>query len=126
MNQITESMIKQFLNKLFRWWKANKKSYPWRDTDEPYLILVSEFMLQQTQTKRVIPKYNEFIRQFPNLLSLSEANNKEVLHLWLGLGYNRRALWLKEAAKKIVELGFFPKSPRELKKIKGIGEYTSR
>jgi A/G-specific adenine glycosylase len=88
--------------------------------------MVSEFMLQQTQTTRVIPKYKAFIDKFSTLESLANSDTVDVLQLWSGLGYNRRALWLKEAAQKLVALGKFPTNYKELKKIKGIGDYTSR
>lgn len=126
MSDIDNKSIIDFQDKLLTWFKDNKKDYPWRKTDDPYHIMVSEFMLQQTQTSRVIPKYEAFINRFPTLKSLANAENIEVLELWSGLGYNRRALWLKEAAQKIHSLGNFPMTPKELKKIKGIGDYTSR
>lgn len=118
--------INNFHKKLFTWFSENKKDYPWRKTEDPYHIMVSEFMLQQTQTSRVIPKYLAFIKRFPTLVSLALAENREVLELWSGLGYNRRAIWLKEAAQNINSLGNFPRDFKILKKIKGIGDYTSR
>ena len=126
MFEINKKLITDFHNKLFSWFKEYKKDYPWRHTTDPYRIMVSEFMLQQTQTTRVIPKYNAFIDKFPTLEALAKSENIDVLQLWSGLGYNRRALWLKEAANQILSLGSFPKSYQTLKKIKGIGDYTSR
>lgn len=126
MTEIPTSKIEKFHEKLFTWFEKNKKDYPWRQTTDPYHIMVSEFMLQQTQTGRVVPKYEAFIERFPTLESLATAENRDVLELWSGLGYNRRAIWLKEAAQTIHPLGEFPKTPKELKKIKGIGDYTSR
>lgn len=124
--QLTEKRIENFQKKIFSWWNTNKREFPWRETSDPYKIMVSEFMLQQTQTTRVIDKYLTFIDKFPSLEHLSEASPAEIIELWSGLGYNRRALWLQEAAKKIVSLGFFPKTPENLKRLKGIGDYTSR
>lgn len=126
MQEIAQNKINNFHSKLFSWFSENKKDYPWRKTTDPYHIMVSEFMLQQTQTSRVVPKYLSFLDKFPTLESLANADNRDVLELWSGLGYNRRAIWLKEASQKILSLGSFPKDPKELKKIKGIGDYTSR
>jgi A/G-specific adenine glycosylase len=88
--------------------------------------MVAEFMLQQTQAERVVPKYIEFLEAFPSMESLATAKKREILKRWSGLGYNRRALWLQEACEKILVLGEFPLSPRELRALKGIGPYTSR
>ncbi|MHA1368076.1 MAG: hypothetical protein ACTSP5_16990 [Candidatus Heimdallarchaeota archaeon] len=99
---------------------------PWRQTEDPYKIMVSEIMLQQTQVSRTIEKYLAFIEIFPTFKALADASPADVLTLWSGLGYNRRALWLQEAAKEIFALGEFPKTPDALIKIKGIGPYTSR
>ena len=100
---------------------------PWRKTTDPYKILVSEIMLQQTQVDRVIPKYNTFIKKYPTTASLANASNAEVLTLWSGLGYNRRALNLKKAAESIFSLnkGMFPKTHKELLVLPGIGFYTA-
>ena len=108
MSDLNQEKIELFHEKLFTWFSENKKDYPWRKTMDPYWIMVSEFMLQQTQTGRVIPKYLAFIEKFPTVESLAKSENRDVLELWSGLGYNRRALWLKGAAEKIHELGDFP------------------
>ncbi|MHA1828190.1 MAG: Fe-S cluster assembly protein HesB, partial [Candidatus Heimdallarchaeaceae archaeon] len=118
--------VSTFQNKIFSWWKDNKRTFPWRETTDPYHVLVSEIMLQQTQTNRVVPKYNKFIRIFPTLESLCKASKAKVLTIWSGLGYNRRALWLQNAAKTILENGYFPSSIDELEQLKGIGAYTAR
>ena len=120
------SKIQEFQQRIFNWWSKNKRDFPWRNTRDPYCILVSEFMLQQTQASRVVSKYNEFINNFPTIISLAEAKRSEVLLYWSGLGYNRRAIWLHEAAQEIVKQGVFPKEPDRLRKFKGIGPYTSR
>jgi A/G-specific adenine glycosylase len=101
---------------------------PWRKTRDPYRILVSEVMLQQTQVERVIPKYKAFLARFPDIVSLSEADLGDVLALWSGLGYNRRALYLKRAAEAVVADygGVFPKEAETLEKLPGIGPYTAR
>ena len=101
---------------------------PWRETTDPYNILVSEVMLQQTQVQRVLPKYQEFLKTFPTLQSLALAQDRKLLKVWQGLGYWKRALFLKKAAKKIVKNHEkkFPQSPEALEKLPGIGPYTAR
>lgn len=99
----------------------------WRKTRNPYRILVSEIMLQQTQVDRVLPKYQAFLKQFPTIHSLAEAPLGEVLRAWQGLGYNRRARMLHECAKEVVTRygGRFPKTHAELVALPGIGHYTA-
>ncbi|MHA1244983.1 MAG: A/G-specific adenine glycosylase, partial [Candidatus Heimdallarchaeota archaeon] len=126
MSPINSSKIEAFRKKIFDWWVKNKRELPWRQTEDPYKIMVSEIMLQQTQVSRTIEKYLAFIEKFPTLKALADASPADVLTLWSGLGYNRRALWLQEAAKEIVAIGEFPKTPDALIKMKGIGPYTSR
>ncbi len=96
-------------------------------TLDPYRILVSEVMLQQTQVSRVIPKYEAFLKKFPDVSSLADAPLSDVLKLWSGLGYNRRAINLQKAAKEIVSKygGIFPKTVLELDELPGIGEATA-
>ena len=123
---LTSKKIRSFQKKIFSWWEDNKRSFPWRETEDPYKILVSEIMLQQTQAPRVVEKYNEFLQNFPNAKKLAKASRTELLTIWSGLGYNRRALWLQEAAEKIAKDKKFPNSIEELEKLKGIGSYTAR
>jgi A/G-specific adenine glycosylase len=106
--------------------KEGRQHLPWRSTKDPYRILLSEIMLQQTQVERVIPKYEAFLEKFPTLAALSKAPLSQVLGLWQGLGYNRRAKMLHECAKAIVKdhHGVFPSSHAELVKLPGIGPYT--
>ncbi len=108
--------------------KEGRHDLPWRKTRDPYRILVSEVMLQQTQVERVVPKYRAFLKRFPNIVSLSEASLTDVLALWSGLGYNRRALYLQRAAKAIMadHGGKFPKDAETLETLPGIGPYTAR
>ena len=126
MKSITEKTIADFQSKIFLWWEENKRELPWRETTNPYYILISEVMLQQTQVNRTIEKYLEFIERFPTIESLAEAERAEVLRYWSGLGYNRRALWLQEAVQQILEQGVFPEAQEDLIKLKGIGPYSSR
>ncbi len=121
-------MTKQaFTKQLYSFFKENKREFPWRKTSDPYRIMVSEYMLQQTQVSRVTEKYPLFLKTFPTIESLSSASKKEVLHAWQGLGYNRRALYLHTAAKKIVQewKGSVPKDPSLLQTLPGIGENTA-
>ena len=108
--------------------KHGRHDLPWRKTKDPYKILVSEVMLQQTQVERVVPKYKAFLKRFPDVVSLAEAPLGDVLALWSGLGYNRRALYLQKTAKAIVAEhgGKFPKDAETLEKLPGIGPYTAR
>lgn len=117
----------QFICTVRKYFKAHKRSMPWRDTIDSYSILVSEFMLQQTQVHRVVPKFESFMKVFPTIQALAKSDFKKVLGEWNGLGYNRRALWLHEAAKELVKCydGKIPESIVELKKIKGIGHNTA-
>lgn len=104
-----------------------RHSLPWRKTKDPYRVLLSEMMLQQTQVYRVLPKYKAFIAQFPTLQKLSEASLGEVLIAWQGLGYNRRAKMLHNCAEVIVREcgGRFPKEYTQLTALPGIGPYTA-
>jgi A/G-specific adenine glycosylase len=101
---------------------------PWRTTKDPYAILVSEIMLQQTQVGRVKVKYSEFLTSFPTLEDLAAASLADVLKLWQGLGYNRRALALKRCAEEIISryAGEFPSQTDKLESLPGIGPYTAR
>jgi A/G-specific adenine glycosylase len=113
-----------FRRSLLSWYRKNRRDLPWRQTDDPYAILVSEFMLQQTQVATVIPFYEEWLRRFPSVAALAAASEDDVLHAWQGLGYYSRARNLRAAAIAIVEKhgGRFPDSIRELS---GVGRYTA-
>lgn len=95
--------IPQFQKKIFSWYKKNRRDLPWRNTTDSYRILVSEVMLQQTQVARVLPKYKEFLQKFPTLEKLAKASDKTLLRVWAGLGYWRRAKYLKEIAKILLK-----------------------
>lgn len=120
-------VISQFQSRIYRYYKKHGRKFPWRETDNPYYILVSEFMLQQTQTKRVLTKYEQFIDRFPEISVLAESSLKEVVKEWQGLGYNRRALYLHKTAQKVVNEynGCIPDDINILKTFPGIGDATS-
>lgn len=107
--------------------KHGRHDLPWRKTKDPYKILVSEVMLQQTQVNRVVEKYKSFLKKFPTVEALAQAPLKEVLLEWQGLGYNRRAKYLKLCAEKVIHEheGTFPKTVRELTALPGIGPATA-
>ncbi len=108
------------------WFKKNKRDLPWRKTD-PWGILVSEIMLQQTPVQRVLPVYNEWMKRWPTAAQLAKASPAEVITAWGRLGYPRRALRLHECAKVITNEynGVIPNTESELRKLPGIGEYTA-
>ncbi|MGK2896537.1 MAG: A/G-specific adenine glycosylase [Candidatus Saccharimonadales bacterium] len=109
------------------WQKGHElyREMPWRKNTRAYYVLVSELMLQQTQVERVIPKFQAFITVFPDEKTLARASLSEVLKIWQGLGYNRRAKFLHEAAKKILERGSFPDTLDELMQLPGVGKNTA-
>lgn len=109
------SFRKEVLN---HWKRHGRHDLPWRQTTDPYHILVSEIMLQQTQVDRVIPKYQAFLKRFPSFRSLARAGTADVLRMWQGLGYNRRALMLQRCAQIIV-------GDQEAELLPGIGPYTA-
>ncbi len=118
-----------FLALLFRHYSEHARTMPWRLPDhkgnyDPYYILVSELMLQQTQVERVIPKYIDFLKAFPQSEMLATAPLEQVIAHWSGLGYNRRALYLQDCAKYIVKNGF-PETREELVSLKGVGANTA-
>ncbi len=112
---------------LLHWFEQNGRDLPWRRTRDPYRILVSEVMLQQTQVDRVIPYYEAFLERFPTAEALADAPTGEVIRLWKGLGYNRRAVNLQRTARAVVEEhgGVWPRDPATLRTLPGIGPYTA-
>ena len=117
--------------KILGWYDNNKRSLPWRvgknSPKKLYYRLLSEFMLQQTQVKTVIPYFNNFVLKIPNLKSLSKVKNQKLLKCWEGLGYYSRARNLKKTAIKIIDVfnGNLPSNEDDLKSLPGIGEYTA-
>lgn len=120
--------VKTFQQGILAHFHANPRPMPWRETRDPYHILVSEIMLQQTQVERVKSKYAEFLGAFPTLADLADAPLPVVLRVWQGLGYNRRAIALKRCAEEMVSRygGRFPTGVEELLSLPGIGPYTAR
>ena len=116
-----------FSTKLINWYTVNKRDLPWRSTNNPYYIWLSEIILQQTQVVQGTPYYHAFTSQFPTVYDLAKANEEDVLKLWQGLGYYSRARNLHWSAKHIVnELGgVFPDTYKDILKLKGVGDYTA-
>lgn len=118
-------MTHDFTFKLLEWFRVNKRALPWRDTKDPYAIWISEIILQQTRIQQGTAYWERFIRRWPDVRMLADASEDEVLRMWQGLGYYSRARNLHQAAKQIVDLGHFPDSLEEIKKLKGVGDYTA-
>ena len=116
-----------FRRKLLSWYDCHGRSLPWRETSDPYHILVSEIMLQQTQVDRVLPKYHEWLDKYPSLEALADAPEKDVTETWYPLGYNIRPKRLQAIAREAVASygGKLPSDESTLLSFKGIGEYTA-
>src|SRR5436305_2859513 len=112
---------------LLQWYAAEHRDLPWRSTHDPYVILVSEMMLQQTQVQRVLPKYEQFLAEFPTLAYLAAAPTADVISAWVPLGYNMRAVRLQSIARQVMNEfdGSIPDTIEELLTLKGIGRYTA-
>jgi A/G-specific adenine glycosylase len=112
---------------LLQWFEPRRRAYPWRGERDPYRVLVSEVMLQQTQATRVVPHYLAFLRRFPTVGALASAPRSEVIRAWAGLGYNRRAVALSESARAVVRehRGSVPAVPERLRQLPGVGSYTA-
>ncbi len=123
----TEKNLPSFQHTVLDFYAKNKRSLPWRKTKNPYHILVSEVMLQQTQVSRVLQKYPEFLKKFPTITALHKAPLSEVLAVWQGMGYNRRALALKRIADEVTRRfhGKIPQDRKDLESLPGIGAYTA-
>ncbi len=106
---------------LLAWYRQNGRDLPWRRTRDPYAILVSEVMLQQTQVERVVPRYLAWLERWPSAAALAAAPDADVIREWQGLGYNRRAVNLQRAARVVAERGW----PDDLTELPGVGPYTA-
>jgi A/G-specific adenine glycosylase len=111
---------------LVAWFREHGRDLPWRRTRDPYTILVSEVMLQQTQVTRVVPRYQAWLERWPTVEALAAAPVADVIAAWAGLGYNRRAVNLHRCAVAVVARGGFPRTVAELERLPGVGPYTAR
>ena len=127
INMWEEEKITSFREKLLAWYDANKRDLPWRRTQDPYKIWISEIMLQQTRVDTVIPYYERFLDWFPTIADLAQAPEEKLLKAWEGLGYYSRVRNMQKAAQQIMEDhgGVFPSSYEAISKLKGIGPYTA-
>jgi A/G-specific adenine glycosylase len=125
--RVSSKQISSFQHLVYTYYNIHRRDLPWRNTDNPYHILVSEIMLQQTQVERVIEKYSRFVERFPDVASLAKATLKEILEVWQGLGYNRRAISLMKLAGIIISeyQGKLPANAEDLMKLPGIGRATA-
>ncbi len=112
------------ITRILRWYRTHGRDLPWRKTRDPYRIFVSEVMLQQTQVARVIDYYERWIKRFPTWRSLAKAKTDALIRAWAGLGYNRRTLYMRDAAQHVTRDGV-PTSIDEWKRLKGVGSYTA-
>ncbi|MFO8006106.1 MAG: A/G-specific adenine glycosylase [Candidatus Brocadiia bacterium] len=120
-----EATLREIGRRLLRWYEQNRRELPWRDQPSPYRVWVSEVMLQQTAVATVIPYFERWMERFPDVASLAEASEREVLNLWEGMGYYARARRLREAARQVMECfdGQLPDGREELCSLPGIGPY---
>lgn len=126
--EISQEKITQFQRNVFSFYQKHKRDLPWRKTTDPYKILLSELMLQQTQVSRVVTYYKQWIIRWPTIQALACASRTEVLNAWIGLGYNTRAIRLHKAAQKIISEfhSDMLEAMKHYKEIPGVGRYTSQ
>src|SRR5260370_19962052 len=112
---------------ILQWYAVERRDLPWRSTDDPYAILVSEIMLQQTQVERVLPKYQQFLAAFPTVADLAAAPTADVISIWSPLGYNMRAVRLQSIARQVMAEygGRVPHQIEEIFKLKSVRRYTA-
>ena len=124
---LTSVTVSVFRKAVYRYYREHGRRLPWRETCDAYEIMVSEIMLQQTQVKRVTPRYREFLTTFPDFATLAQAPLREILKVWQGLGYNRRALQLKQTAATVISKhhGSLPRDLESLVKLPGIGRASA-
>ncbi len=123
MNSVSPKGL--WVEKLLDWYQTARRPLPWRRNKDPYAILVSEIMLQQTRIEAVIGYFDRFMRAYPTASALAAAPEEDVLKLWEGLGYYSRARNLQKAAKQIVAMGGFPQETEEIRRLSGVGDYTA-
>ena len=126
-SQSTPKNGARFRRRLLAWFRTAGRDLPWRRTRDPYRVLVSEFMLQQTQVSRVLDFYPRFLKRYPDFASLARARPRAVREAWDGLGYYRRAANLHRLAREVVRhrAGALPSDPAELEALPGVGPYTA-
>lgn len=127
-NQVSADLdVDDFNRRLKSWYLENHRPLPWRETKDPYKIWLSEVILQQTRVAQGLPYYERFVEQFPTVFELAAADERDVLRLWQGLGYYSRARNMHFTARQVVHdfHGEFPRTSRELLKLKGLGQYTA-
>jgi A/G-specific adenine glycosylase len=117
--------IEELQTSLLAWFSETGRALPWRKTRDPYAILVSEVMLQQTQVTRVIERWTAWLERWPTVEALAAASAADVVRAWSGLGYNRRAINLQRAARAVADAGAFPRTLEGLRALPGIGPYTA-
>ena len=117
--------IRAVRRRILAWYRKHRRDLPWRRTRDPYKIWVSEIMLQQTRVAAVIPYYERFLERFPDVAALAAAPKRDLLRAWAGLGYYSRVRNLQKAAKKMQELGAFPRDHDSIRELPGVGEYTA-
>jgi A/G-specific adenine glycosylase len=125
--QLTNEIKKSFSDFIWNYYKESGRQFDWRNTRDPYAVVVSEIMLQQTQTYRVAPKYDAWLAEFPTFYALANAPLRDVLSAWQGLGYNRRGMYLQKIAQRVVQdyHGNLPQDPVVLETFPGIGKNTA-
>ena len=114
-----------FTTTILQWFRENGRALPWRETKDAYAIWLSEIILQQTRIEQGRPYWERFMRRWPTVELLAEASEDEVLREWQGLGYYSRARNLHKAARQVVEMGGFPQTLEDIKRLKGVGDYTA-
>ena len=127
MRRLDRQQVRQFQQRLIRWYARHARDLPWRHTRDPYRVLVSEIMLQQTQVDRVIEYYGRFLKKYPTIESLAESSEPEVREAWDGLGYYARARNLHRTAQEVASQhdGKVPQDPQLIRRLPGIGRYTA-
>src|ERR687890_2274478 len=125
-SMVEETLIHDTRARVLAWFEESGRDLPWRATRDPYRVLVAEVLAQQTQAARAAAAWPRFLERFPDVQTLAAATTAEVLRAWQGLGYNRRALALRQTAQAVVERGGWPDTVEELAALPGIGPYTAR
>lgn len=125
--QLNNETIQLFQSQIWHFYKNSGRSFAWRNIDNPYAVFISEVMLQQTQTQRVETKFEQFMVELPTFAALADVSTRDLLTLWQGLGYNRRALYLQKSAQIVTEqyAGILPNNPEILVTLPGIGKATA-